>query len=227
MDKAIIGKKAAAEAAVKLIQEGMVVGLGSGSTSACFIEALSRRCRDGLKIQAVASSIPSQQLAENGKIPLVDINQLSRLDVTVDGADAVDPEKQMVKGGGGALLREKILAKMSKEMLVIIDESKLVPVLGQFPLPVEILPFGQLATIYHIESLGWTGRVRKKPDGLPFFTDNGNIIYDIYFNSPLTEPEPLERALKSIPGVIETGLFLKMAGRVIVGCNDGTIQIIN
>ncbi len=226
-NRATSGKKAAAEAAAKLVQEGMLVGLGSGSTSAFFIAALSQRCRDGLKIQAVASSPASQLLAENGGIHLVDINQLTWLDVTVDGADAVDPKKRMIKGGGGALLREKILAKMSKEMIVIIDQSKLVNALGAFPLPVEILPFAYRATIHQIESSGLKGSLRKKEDGLPYITDNNNYIYDIHFEAPITSPETLEKQLLAIPGIIETGLFIQMAGRIVVGYDDGKIQIIN
>jgi ribose 5-phosphate isomerase A len=221
------GKRAAGEAAAKLIQEGMLVGLGTGSTSAYFIAALSQRCRDGLKIQAVASSPTSHQLALNGGIPLVDPNRLTWLDMTVDGADAVDPQKRMIKGGGGALLREKILAAMSKEMVVIIDNTKLVPTLGGCPLPVEILPFAYKATIHHIEALGYKGVIRTKTDGSYLLTDNNNYIFDIFFDGVLNAPEALENSLVAIPGVVETGLFLKIAGRIIVGFDDGTIQVIN
>lgn len=225
--KLTTGKRAAGEAAAKLIQEGMLVGLGTGSTSAYFIAALSQRCRDGLRIEAIASSPTSHQLALNGGIPLVDSNRLTWLDITVDGADAVDPQKRMIKGGGGALLREKILAKMSKEMIVIVDDSKLVSVLGGCPLPVEILPFAYKATIHHIESLGLKGVMRQKGSGDLYLTDNHNYIYDIFFNGAMSSPEALESSLVAIPGVIETGLFLQIAGRIIVGNGDGTIQVIN
>lgn len=221
------GKKAAGDAAAKLIQDGMLVGLGSGSTSAYFIAALSQRCRDGLKIEAIASSSASYQLAQNGGIPLVDPNTLTWLDMTVDGADAVDPQKRLVKGGGGALLREKILAKMSKEMVVIIDQSKLVPSLGEFPLPVEILPFAYKATIHHIEAMGLKGKLRQNEGGGQYITDNNNFIFDIFFNGALQAPERLEKDLTAIPGVIETGLFINIAGRVIIGMDDGTINVMN
>lgn len=221
------GKKTAADAAAKLIQDGMLVGLGSGSTSAYFIAALSQRCRDGLKIEAVASSSATHRLAQNGGIHLVDPNSLTWLDLTVDGADEVDPQKRLIKGGGGALLREKIIAKMAKEMVVIIDDSKLVSALGAFPLPVEILPFAYKATIHHIESLGLKGTLRQKDDGSLYTTDNNNYIYDIFFDGLIQTPEILENQLSGIPGIIETGLFINIAGRIIVGHDDGTMNVIN
>lgn len=225
--KLICAKKIAGETAAKLIQDGMLVGLGSGSTSAYFIAALSQRCRDGLKIHAVASSSISHKLAQNGNIPLVDPNKLTWLDITVDGADAVDPQKRLIKGGGGALLREKIIAKMSKDVVIIIDDTKLVSSLGALPLPVEILPFAYKATLHHIESLGLKGKLRQDDAGKHYITDNGNFIIDIFFESPIQAPETLEMALTAIPGVIETGFFIKIADKIIVGYNDGRVNVIN
>lgn len=225
--KLLSSKQLAGETAAKLIQDGMLVGLGTGSTAACFIAALSQRCRDGLRIQAVASSPASHQLALNGGIPLVDPNSLTWLDMTVDGADEVDPKKRLIKGGGGALLREKILATMSKEMLVVVDESKMVPALGKCPLPVEIIPFGFKATVRHIESLGYSGVIRSTQTGTFFVTDNNNYIYDIFFEAPIASPESLQSSLLTIPGVVETGLFLQIAGRIIVGYDNGKVEVIN
>lgn len=148
-------KKAIGEKAADLIQEGMIVGLGTGSTAYWFIESLIERHKKGLNIQVVASSKKSLEQARKGKLPLIDIDSLSFLDITVDGADEIDPEKRMIKGGGGALLREKIVATMSREMVVIVDESKLVQKLGKQKLPLEILPFGHKGTLHHINQLGF------------------------------------------------------------------------
>ena len=156
---------------------------------------------------------------------MVDINELSHLDITVDGADEIDSEKRMIKGGGGALLREKILASMSREMIVVVDESKLSPHLGHKKLPVEIIPFAHMVTFRKIEKLGNPAVFRKAKDGSVYLTDNGNYIVDITFHSPLTDPETVDLALREIPGVVETGFFFNLAGRVIIGFSDGQVVI--
>lgn len=220
-----IAKKSAAYAAASFIQNGMTVGLGTGTTATFFIERLIERCREGLKISAVATSSRSEALARQGGIPIEDINHLLAIDLTVDGADEIDINKCMIKGGGGALLREKIVASMSKEMIVIVDETKLVNKLGKFPLPVEIVPFGYTATIHHIEKLGWSGKLRMTPTDEFFRTDNGNYIYDIHFNELINDPEQLQHRLREIVGVIESGLFIRLAKRVVIGYNNGNVEI--
>jgi ribose 5-phosphate isomerase A len=219
-------KKAVGHRAAELIQNGMLVGLGTGSTSIYFIEKLIERCHHGLKIHAIASSEKSHDLAKKGGIPLLDVNAVTHLDITVDGADEIDPQKRMIKGGGGALVREKIVASMSKELVIIVDESKLSEKLGKRPLPVEIIPFGIASTLRHLEKLGYQGKWRKKQDGAFFVTDNGNYIFDIHFNKPIANPEQEQDNLIQIPGVVDTGFFLNLAGRVIVGFSDGQITSI-
>lgn len=222
MPKDVI-KKNIGIAAANLVQNGMTVGLGTGSTAHCFIESLIERCKLGLKIQAVASSQASLSQAKQGGIPVIDINKITSIDMTIDGADEIDPLKQMIKGAGGALLREKILATMSHEMVVIIDESKLVSKLGKRSLPVEILPFACLATIHRLEKMGYKGAWRKDENGSFFITDNGNYIFDIQFDTLRDHPKQDHEAIIQLPGVIETGFFFNLAGRVIIGFADGQI----
>jgi ribose 5-phosphate isomerase A len=217
-------KKAAAEKAATLVEEGMTVGLGTGSTAAYFIEALSRRHKKGLKTQVVASSHASHLLAQQAQLPLIDLSSLKFLDLYVDGADEIDPKKQMIKGAGGALLREKILAHMSREMTVIIDETKLVSHLGARPLPVEIIPFGLHATLHHLHQLGYRGSLRSKSDNTPWMTENNNYIYDIQL-SPSSHISQDHDRICTIPGVVETGFFQNQAGRVIIGFKDGSVVV--
>lgn len=218
-------KKSAGYAAAALVQDEMTLGLGTGSTVAFFIEQLIERCRNGLKISAVATSLRTETLARNGGIPLIDINTLSSIDLTVDGADEIDREKRMIKGGGGALLREKIIATMSKEMTIVVDETKIVKRLGRFPLPVEIVPFAYPTTIQRIEQLGYSGKLRPNASGEIYLTDNNNYIYDIHLKELIDDPEQLNLRLREIVGVVESGLFIHLADRVIVGYNDGKVEI--
>lgn len=220
-------KKAAGYAAAKFIQDGMLIGLGTGSTAFYFIEALIERCSTShLKISAVATSERSAQQAKAGGIPLYDINKVTSLDLTVDGADEIDHQKRMIKGGGGALLREKIVASISKEMVVVIDNNKLVEQLGVYPLPVEITPFAHQLTASRISKIGCHGTFRKDNTGNLYTTDNGNYIIDIAFPQGCQSPERIHTALKAIPGVIETGFFFNLAGRIVIGYPDGRVKII-
>lgn len=219
-------KQAAAEKALTFIQSGMRIGLGTGSTSEFFIRALAAACKNGLKISAFSSSVSSQKLAESLGIPLMDESQASYLDLTIDGADEVGPGKTLIKGGGGALLREKILAAMADEMIVIVDAKKIVDQWGGFPLPVEIARFASQATMRHFADQGFQAKLREKA-GAPFVTDNGNWIADLALDNSMRNPQQLDSQLKSIPGVLETGLFLGLAGRIIVGNEDGTTTIID
>ncbi len=212
-------------AAAALIEPGMVVGLGTGSTAAYFVKHLIERCRGGLKIHAIASSQAISDQAAKGRIPLLDPHQVSELDLTIDGADEVDSLKQLIKGAGGALVREKILASMSKEMIVIVDESKLVSQLGKAKLPVEVIPFGHKATLDHIQKLGLKAMLRMDAAKKPFVTDNGNYIYDIHFEAPLSHPERDHENLIRLPGVVDTGFFFHLAGRIIIGFFDGQIVV--
>lgn len=218
-------KKAAAEKAVSFIQDGMVVGIGTGSTTFYFIQKLIERCKSGLKIQAIASSERSRTQALEGKIPLIDINSMKSLDIYVDGADEIDPQKRMIKGGGGALVREKIAASMSEEMVVIVDESKLVQKLGHRPLPVEIIPFASTATLHKLQLLGFKGTLRRNPDKSHYITDNHNFIYDVQLNPDETDPEMDHQQITSVPGVVDTGFFLDLAGRVVIGFQDGNVIV--
>ncbi len=217
-------KRAAAEKAATVVKNGMIVGLGTGSTATYFIEALIKHYQQGLQIQVVASSIQSQLLAHKGGLPVLDPSTLQSLDLYVDGADEIDPQKQMIKGAGGALLREKILARMSREMIVVIDETKLVSKLGTKPLPIEVIPFGLSATLYHLQQLGYQGVLRLQSDGLPWITENHNYIYDILL-SPSHSIEQDHFRIRATSGVVETGFFQNQAGRVIIGFKDGSVVV--
>jgi ribose 5-phosphate isomerase A len=217
-------KKCAAQHAARYVKEGMLVGIGTGSTVVYFIAALIARCKQGLKIRAVSSSERSSQQAQTGGILFADINTITSIDLTVDGADEIDSKKRMIKGGGGALLREKILASSSKEMIVIVDSGKVVHQLGKCPLPVELLPFGLQASISKINKLGFQGKLREFPNKTLYKTDNGNFIYDIQYQTPIEHPEEDHLKLINIPGVIETGFFFNLAKKVLIGYEDGHIE---
>ncbi len=218
-------KRAAGRKAAEWIENGMIVGLGTGSTAVCFIDSLIERCRKGLRIQTVASSHTSAALAKKGGLEVLDINSVPRIDLTVDGADEIDPQKRMIKGGGGALLREKILASASNEVVIIVDNSKLVPSLGRGKLPVEIVFYGSPSTRTHLEKLGYSGKWRMNEDHTLFLTENGNLIFDLSFSTP-PHPEKTHQQIRSVPGVVDTGFFFQLAGRVIVGYPDGSTKTI-
>jgi ribose 5-phosphate isomerase A len=219
-------KKAAGNAAVDLIEEGMLVGLGTGSTVSFFIEGLGKRCKEGLKIKAVATSEQTSHQAQSLGIPLIDAATINYVDIDVDGADEIDHQKNMIKGGGGALLREKIIAQSSKEMVVVIDETKLVEHLGAFPVAVEIVSFAYQTTLKRLEENGFPYVLRKNRDNTPYVTDNKNYIADIQFNKPILNPKEIHEQLKSITGVLETGLFFNVAKRVLVGYEDGFVKVL-
>lgn len=226
-DKANIGKKAAALKAVQWVKDGMKVGLGTGSTAFYFIQALGKLCQEGLDIQIVASSKNTHLQAVELGIPLLEENEVVQLDITFDGADEIDSEKRMIKGGGAALLREKILASSSREMVVLVDESKLIKKIGQKPLPVEIISFCYKTTYEKISKLGFSTRLRLSDDKLPVITDNGNCIVDIDISTFRGDFKNLNFQLLAIPGVVETGLFLNHAGRVVIGKPDGSVMVIS
>src|SRR2546421_177291 len=209
-------KQAAAQRALELVKPGSVVGLGTGSTARYFIEGLAARVRSGLTVRAVVTSLESRALAEAGGIPITERADGS-LDLAVDGADEIDPAVNCVKGRGGALLREKIVAHASRRFVLIADESKLVGRLGRGPVPIEVLPFLWEATSRSIESLGGRPQLRTTA-GQPFRTDNGNLILDTTFG---TVDAQLGVAIHAIPGVLEHGLFFRVARAAIVGSATG------
>jgi len=218
-------KQAAADAAVQLVKEGMVIGLGTGSTATYFIEALGKLANEGMKFTAVATSTSSYDLAKSFGISMIDINTVTSLDLVVDGADEIDNQNQMIKGGGAALFREKIIAGMAEEMVVVVDESKIVDYLGKFPLPIEITPFAFKVTMRELEKFGSKATLRSTRDGLPLLTENHNFIVDLKLNYPCENQEETHVKIKLITGVCETGLFINMAGRIIIGYDDGHVEI--
>ncbi|MDQ8733609.1 ribose-5-phosphate isomerase RpiA [Paenibacillus sp. LHD-38] len=215
-------KKLAAEKAVEYVKDGMIVGLGTGSTAYWAIQKIGQRVKEGLSIKAIATSKQSEDLAKELGITLLPFAEIDEIDVTIDGADEVDTHWNLIKGGGGALLREKIVAAASKQLIIIVDESKLALELGQFPLPVEIIPFGFEMTMRKLQKLGAEPVLRKAGDQA-FVTDNGNYIADCHFGS-IAQPEELHLTLNQIPGIVDNGLFIEMASVVIVGYANGTVR---
>ena len=216
-------KRIAAEKAVTYVKSGMTIGLGTGSTARYAIESLGLMVKDGLDIKAIATSLQSESLAEDLGIRLTNFSEVEKLDITIDGADEVDENLQLIKGGGGALLREKIVAASTRCYIIIADEKKLVRQLGNLPLPVEIIPFGYQSTLPKIKMLGGDVSLRKDAHEI-FVTDNGNYIADCSFGI-IANPPALQKKIKAVTGVVETGLFLNMANLIIIGCADGTLKI--
>jgi len=215
-------KKAAGIEAAKFIQDGMNIGLGTGSTVRYAIIETGRRIREeGLKVRGIPTSNETAELAKEHGIPLTDFSQVEILDITIDGADEVDEDLNLIKGGGGALLREKIIAANSKRLIVVVDETKLVKNLGTtFPLPVEITPFAWEATFRRFKTFNCEVAIRRTKAGDFYVSDNGNFILDCQFEIIAT-PELTERFIDVIPGVVEVGLFVKMCDTVIVGTQSG------
>ncbi len=219
-------KKAVGYTAAEFVENGMIVGLGTGTTAAFFIERLAQRCKEDLSsIQVVCSSVASAKLAKKSGLAFADIDKITLIDLTVDGADEIDAQKRMIKGGGGACVREKIVASMSREMVVIIDETKVVSHLGARKLPVEILPFAHSATVHHLKKIGYEGSFRKNTDGSLYVTDNQNYLLDIKLTYPCSDPEKVHMEIRAVPGVVDTGFFFNLAGRVVIGFSDGQIVI--
>jgi ribose 5-phosphate isomerase A len=215
-------KRLAGEAAVTLIEDGMVIGLGSGTPATQMIYALGRRIQEGLRITgAVATSHTSEDLARKLGIPLTDLDIHPVLDLDIDGADEIDQQLRLIKGGGGALLREKIVASSALRFVVIADATKRVALLGQnSPLPVETVPFAATPVIKRLEALGATVQLRRSGENV-FFTENCNIILDCFFANGIADPVELDTRIHSIVGVVETGLFLHMAESAIIGGPEG------
>jgi ribose 5-phosphate isomerase A len=217
-------KEAAGRAAAKLVRDGDIVGLGTGSTAYFAVVALGERVKDGLKIIGIPTSVRTADLARAVGIPLTTLDEHPEIDITIDGADEVDPKLNLIKGGGGALTREKVIATASKKMVVVADSGKVVAVLGQFPLPVEVIAFARTVVERKIVSLGGLPKLRTKADGSPFVTDNGNEILDCSFGK-IADPPALARELGGTPGVVEHGLFIGLAKLAIVGRGNSVEEI--
>jgi len=224
-----LGKKIAAEMALERVQSGMNLGLGSGSTAEWFVRCLAGRLTDGLKVTCVATSRRTEQLAQACGIEIFTLDDVGRLDLTVDGADEIDPALNLIKGGGGCHLIEKIVAAASDDLIVIADDRKLVPQLGAFPLPVEVARYGWQTTALMIEDVLRNSDVDGKEGGRrtvnsnPFETDEENYILD-YHLGRIGDVAGLSTAMNAIPGVVENGLFVKMASRAMIGTADGTAR---
>ena len=215
-----ISKRAAGEAALQYVRDGDLVGLGTGSTVKYFLLALGEKVKSGFRVQGIPSSLETARIAHGLHIPLLPYEGEWELDVAIDGADQVDPQFQLIKGGGGALLREKIVASAARQFIVIIDETKCVPVLGEtMPVPVEVIPFGWPNAQRQIRALGWSSRLRQKNNHV-FKTDEGNFILDVEVGR-IENPATLENRLNSIPGVAENGLFVDRTSLVIIGGTEG------
>jgi len=221
-------KQMAAEESVKYIENGMVIGIGTGTTAAYMIQALAQRLREGLSIVgAVPTSEATAQLASNLGIPLTDLDAHPQLDLDIDGADEIDSALHLIKGAGGALLREKIVAAASRRFIIIADSSKIVGQLGRtFPVPVEIIPFAVTPVQLQLQALGAQVQLRQR-DGQVLRTDSGNIILDCFFPGGISDPQTLHASIKSIVGVVESGLFLNMAERAIIGSANGVQVLVN
>ncbi|WP_306471836.1 ribose-5-phosphate isomerase RpiA [Bacillus sp. AFS015802] len=212
-------KKRAGEKAAEYVEDGMTVGLGSGSTVYYTIQKLGELVSGGLQVKAIPSSTETEKLARKAGIPLTSFSEVNELDLSIDGADEVDLMFNLIKGGGGALVREKFVDSHTSKFIVVVDESKLVSKLGSFPLPVEVIPFGWEVTVKTIAELGCTPILRKN-EGKIFISDNGNYIVDCHF-STIEQPDSIHNQLKSLLGVVETGLFIGMTDLMIVGKEAG------
>ena len=218
-------KQKVGEEAANIIQSGMVVGIGSGSTVFHFIEAVAKRVKKGLRFTGIPTSLHTLSLSEQQGIKMSKLNDMPGIDITIDGADEIDMNLQLIKGGGGALLQEKMVAAVSKQLIIIADNSKSKKQLGDFPLPVEVIPYGWKPVQEKI-SLDYSIRAELRiKEGAPYVTDHGHYILDCHFQN-ISDPFYLNTSLHLIPGVVETGLFIDLCKLAIIGQPDGSIQYI-
>jgi ribose 5-phosphate isomerase A len=215
-------KEAAARASLKYVRDGQIVGLGTGSTATIAIRLLGERVRDGMKIRGIPSSIASRDLALQLGIPVTTFEEVQQIDVTIDGADEFDPALNLIKGGGGAMLREKVVAFASRQLVIVTDSSKQVPVLGKFPLPVEVISFAEPLIAKRISDLGAQVVQRQDKSGKAYVTDEGHHILDCQFGK-IPDPVALARTLSDMPGIVEHGLFVGMAS-VVVMAKSGAVE---
>jgi ribose 5-phosphate isomerase A len=217
-------KRMAARRALEFVEDGMLLGLGSGTTSAMFIQELGERVKQGLRVRGIATSTASQQLAESLSIPITTFDESPELDLAVDGADEVGPGLALIKGGGGALLREKIVASVARKFIIIADSSKLVHQLGRFPLPVEVIKMALPIVTRKLEALNLNPELRHHPDGSKFITDENNYILDCACGE-ITDPAKTAASIRGIAGVVEHGLFLGMASLALIAGDKGVAEI--
>jgi ribose 5-phosphate isomerase A len=217
-------KEAAARASLRFVKDGQVVGLGTGSTAAYFIKLLGEAVRNGLSVRGIPTSVRSRELAMSLGIPLITLDDCQEIDVTVDGADEVDPQLRLIKGGGGALLREKIVASATRQMIVVADASKQVQRLGKFPLPVEVIRFAQALVAKRIAALGADAELRRDAAGNAYLTDENNHILDCRFGE-IRDPDRLARELSEMPGVVEHGLFIGMASVALFARGSEIVEL--
>jgi len=216
-------KQLAAQASLRFVRDGDIVGLGSGSTATFAIRFLGERVRAGLQIVGIPTSNHTTELAASLGIPLTSLDKTPQIDVTIDGADEIDPQLSLIKGGGGALLHEKIVASASRRLVIIADSSKQVPVLGKFPVPMEVITFAQPLVRRRVEALGASVRLRMAGD-TPFLTDEGHHILDCDFG-PIPDAPALARTLSDMPGIVEHGLFVRMANVVLIGRGKEVVEL--
>jgi ribose 5-phosphate isomerase A len=217
-------KEAAARASLRFLKDGQIVGLGTGSTAAYFIQLLGEQVKNGLRIRGIPSSDRSREQAAGLGIPLTTLDECQDIDVTVDGADEIDPQLRLIKGGGGALLREKIVASATRQFVIVADATKRVPVLGKFPLPVEVIKFAQALVRKKIEALGAKVELRLGTDGKPYLTDENNHILDCRFGQ-IPDADKLAQQLSDMPGVVEHGLFIGMASVVLAANGSEVVEL--
>ena len=217
-------KLKAAQHALDFVQDGMSLGLGSGTTSTVFIKQLGERVKQGLRVQGIATSDASQRLAESLSIPITTFDQCPELDLAIDGADEVGPDLALIKGGGGAMLREKIVASAARRFIVIADSSKLVDTLGRFPLPVEVIQMALPLVSRKLEALDLNPKLRHHPNGSLYITDEGNFILDCACGS-IPDPAWTASELRGIVGVVEHGLFVNMASLALIAGDDGVREV--
>jgi ribose 5-phosphate isomerase A len=217
-------KAAAARASLRFVRDGMTLGLGTGSTAAHAVRFLGEQVRAGLKVRGIPTSVHTRELAASLGIPLTTLDECQQIDVDIDGADEFDPQLHLIKGGGGALLREKIIASASRQVVIIADSSKQVAVLGEFPLPVEVIPFAQPLVAKRITALGATVKLRQDTKGNPFITDEGHHILDCSFGQ-IPDPPTLARTLSDMPGVVEHGLFIDLATVVLCAKGENVAEL--
>lgn len=218
-------KKLAGQKAAEYIKDGMTLGLGTGSTAYYMIKRVGELVENGMKLKAVATSKDTAKLALELHIPLVQIDEIDKIDLCIDGVDEIDKHFNAIKGGGGALFREKIVADLADEVIWIMDESKLVEKIGTFPLPIEVLPYGYKQIILKLKKCFLNPVVRMKSNSF-FITDNGNYIVDLHIGSPM-DINAVKNKLSRITGILETGLFINMCKRIVVGTKSGVKVIEN
>ena len=217
-------KKLAGEKAAEYVKDGMVLGLGTGSTAYHMVNAVGELVKKGYKIQAIPTSEATKKQALELGIPLLEIDEVTHIDLDIDGVDEIDPEFNAIKGGGGALYREKVVADLADEVIWIMDESKKVAHIGDFHLPIEVAKYGSKQAFAKMEAYGWNPTMRER-DGELFVTDNGNYIIDLHLGAGF-DIQDVKEKIGGIIGVLEHGLFLNMCKRMIVGHSDGSLEVI-